>query len=262
METAIHVYFTATSHLVRTLQTGLGQSIIGYKLCPVNQEHLYVFTSTGCVSKWEWTTGKQVSHSNTSHKTIAIDFGFDAFESETPTSFYSLCERKDGKREIRMFTLGEENFAVILKTNLRINHMRVAQQNRTIVAYGGHNVLFGSANSSGPDGAEHARYTWRETTLPVSITCLDIRENTRGLQEPQNRNVPDQLAFVIGEAGGSILIYQDVLSFLVSNEENRNSEKNFAPRRLHWHRGPVTALSWSRDGKSPHGKWIWEEPQC
>lgn len=255
METAIHVYSTATSHLVRAVQTGLGQIIIGYKLCPVNQEHLYIFTSTGSVSKWEWTTSKQVSHSSTNHKTVAIDFGFDAFESETP-SFYSLCERKDGKREIRMFVLGDENpsDAVILETNLRINHMRVAQRNRTIVAYGGHHILFGTANNSGPGGAEHARYTWRETTLPVSITCLSIRVNTRGLQEPQNRNVLEQLDLVLGEAGGSILIYQDLLSFLVNNEEKHNSEKNFAPRRLHWHRGPVTALSWSRDGKSSHGK--------
>ena len=259
METAIHVYSTATSHLVRTLQTNPGQRIIGYKLCPINPEHLYVVTSTGSVSKRNWITGNRISHWDTCRKTISIDFSFDTSASDTYPLFYSLCERKDGKREIRMLSLLDEKSweTVVLETNTQINHIRVAKQSQTIVASGACNLILGTLNNPSLDSVENAQYTWREVTLPFSITCLDIRENKRrAAQGPEDKKAFEQLDLVLGEAHGSILIYQDVLGLFIGSEDTRDGGKSFAPRRLHWHRGPVSALRWSRDGELPYGKYV------
>ena len=256
METAIHVYSTATSHLVRTLQANPGQCIIGYKLCPMNPEHLYVVTSTGSVSKRNWITGNRISHWDTCRKTISIDFSFDTSASDTYPLFYSLCERKDGKREIRILSLLDEKprETVVLETKTHINHIRVAKQSQTIIAYGGYNLLLGTLNAPSLDSVENAQYTWREVTLPVSITCLDIRENKRrGAQGPKDKKALEQLDLALGEVHGSILIYQDVLNLFISNEDARGGGNGFVPRRLHWHRGPVSALRWSKDGELLYG---------
>lgn len=214
-----------------------------------------MFTSTGSISEWEWSTGKQTLHWDSCRKTSSIDI-IDASEDDSHILFYSLCERKGGRREIRVSILrdGKPLETVVLETDIRVSHIRTAQQGRAVVAYGGQHLLFGVADSPNLSSVEHVQYTWRETSLPVNITCLDIRENTRqSAQDTKDRKASEQLDLAVGEASGSILIYQDVLSFFVNYQDIRDGGKGFAPRRLHWHRGPVNALRWSRDGKSVCG---------
>jgi len=210
-----------------------------------------VFTSTGSISKWEWVTGKQTSHWDTCRKTSSIDV-IEVSGDDTRILFYSICERKGGNRDIRSFTFrdGKPLEKVVLETDIRVGHIRAAQRGRVVLAYGGQNLLLGIADDSDFDSVEHIQYTWREAILPINITCLDVRENTRqNAQDAKARKVSGQLDLAIGEMAGSILIYQDVLGFFVNNQDIRDGGKSFAPRRLHWHRGPVNALRWSKDGK-------------
>ena len=249
---AVRVYSTVTSILVRTLHMGSNQSIIGYKICPIKQERLYVFTANGSVRTWEWTTGKQISHWDMHRTTISVDFSLDASDSSANPTVYYLCEREDGKREIRTFSMRDEkpSESVILETTARVSQTKVSPQSQTIIAYGGHRLLLGITYASNNGEAEHAQYTWRETILPVTITCLDIRKSTRReVQGQKDRNPREQLDLVVGEAGGSILIYQDMLGFFLTHEGSRDGNNSSAARRLHWHRGPVNSLRWSRDGK-------------
>lgn len=209
-------------------------------------------TSTGSVNRRNWVTGQGLSHWDTCRKTSSIDFSLDTSTSDTPAMFYYLCERKDGNREIRMLSLLDEKpwETVVLETDTQIHQIKVANQSRTIVAYGGYNLLLGTSNTPSLGSVENAQYTWREITLPVSITCLDIRENKRrDAQGPKDKKALEQLDLVLGEIQGSILIYQDVLGLFVGSEDTRDGGKSFVPRRLHWHRGPVSALRWSRDGE-------------
>lgn len=248
---AVHIYSTVTSLLVRTLHVDSNQNIIGYRLCPTEQDYLYAFTSTGSIRTWEWTTGKQISHWDMCHAIISIDIGFGASDSMDYT-FYCLCERKDGKREIRTFSMrGEKpSESVILETSTRVYQLRVSQQSQTIIAYGGHHLLLGVANAPYHDDTERMQYTWRETTLPVTITCLDVRQGTRNEPQDKKSGHPiEKLDLVVGEAGGAILIYQNVLGLFLTHEGNRDGSNGSAVRRLHWHRGSVNALRWSRDGK-------------
>lgn len=206
---------------------------------------------------WEWTTGKQISSWEISRAIISIDLGFSASDTMDHT-FFCLCEQKDGKREIRTLSMRDQkpSESVVLETSTRFSQLKASQQSQAIIAYGGHNILLGIANAAHHD-MEHTQYTWRETTLPVTITCLDVRLSTRA--EPQdNKSGHATLDLVVGEAGGAILIYQDVLSLFLASEGLREGGNGPAARRLHWHRGPVNALCWSRDGKfnSIRGKTI------
>lgn len=247
---AVYIYSTVTSLLVQTLHVDSNQKIIGYKLFPAKQDCLYAFTSDGSIRTWEWTTGKQISHWDMCRAIISIDLGFSASDSMNHT-FYCLCERSDGKREIRTFSMhGQKpSESVILETSTRFSHLRVSRRSQTIIAYGGHCLLLGFANATSHD-MECTQYTWRETTLPVTITCLDVRQSTQSeQQDKKSGHATEQLDLVVGEAGGAILIYQDVLGLFLTCEGSRDGSNGPAVRRLHWHRGPVNALRWSRDGK-------------
>ncbi|KAI9923452.1 hypothetical protein MW887_009313 [Aspergillus wentii] len=254
LETSVHVYSMATSRLFRTLDLESGQNVIGYRLCPLNPEHLYIFTSTGSVSKWEWLSGGKMWSWDACGKTTSIDISFHESETDEYVAVYSLRERKDGKREITIAQLGRNKPSenVILETNLRVSDLKVARQGRTVVLYGGQHFLVGTSNFNMLNDLKSMQYVWREATLPVSITCVDIRGSATparvGAQGSKDKKSPDHLDLVLGESNGSILIYSDVLNFFTANEDSREGGKSPAPRRLHWHRGSVNTVRWSKDG--------------
>ncbi|OOF91054.1 hypothetical protein ASPCADRAFT_211656 [Aspergillus carbonarius ITEM 5010] len=247
LETAVHVYSLATSRLIRTIQAK-GDSIVGYKLSPEDPKLLYIFTSNGSVSKWDWLSGEQCSYWDTCHKTISVDVCINGAGSDC---LFFLRESKDGKRGIAIghSSDDESRDSTILETNVQINNLRIAFQGQFIMAYGDQNVFFGRT----PLGqlSESAQYTWREVNLPVSIKCIDVRHNAisnrSAAQSPRDRKQLDKIDLVLGELGGSILIYHDILRFL-DDEEGRLNGKNLTPRRLHWHRSCVNSVRWSKDG--------------
>lgn len=254
LDTAVHAYSVATSCLFRIFQPGDGHRIVGYKLSPIDQAHLYIFTSAGSVSKWEWISGKEISRWNGNREVMSVDSAFYQSENDTSLVAYSVQKRKDGKREVTVLDLGDgrkpENVA--LETHTRISDIKVARQGRVIVAYGGPHIAVGTANARQSDVEQPIQYTWREVSLPTNITCLDVRESEistrRGHQGIKDNESSDSVDLVVGEADGSILIYHDIMSIFLCNKDGG---KGSAPRRLHWHRGLVSAIRWSKDGKPP-----------
>lgn len=249
LDTAVHTYSVATSCLFRVLQPGNGHRVVGYRLDPADQTLLYIFTSDASVSKWDWASGKQVAHWDGNGKVLGIDSAFYEHESDTRLMSYSVREGSDGKREVAVFAPGdgEASDKVVLKSPLRIGDLKIARQGRVVVAYGGSHVVVGTANAQ-PDSLESMQYTWGEVSLPTHITCLDIRENEIAGRPAAGKDSGNtqSIDLVIGQADGSILVYHDAVRFFLGNKEGRGS----APRRLHWHRGRVNAVRWSRDGMS------------
>ncbi|PTU22224.1 hypothetical protein P175DRAFT_0478248 [Aspergillus ochraceoroseus IBT 24754] len=253
LEEAVHVYSIATSRLFRALEIAPGDSIIGYRLSPVNQERLYIFTLSGSVSEWDWPSGKQVAHWHTYHKTISADLVYGDAASDTTGSYatlFSLRERKDGKKELVITPLNSENpqSTAILETNTKIVSFRVAADGQAVFAYGGSHAFFGCVTSN--QGSGSLQYTWREVKLPFSITCVDIKQDGT----PKQSKAPGTLNrkalefdLAVGGADGSILIYHNALGFLGIGS-GREGDKSLAPRRLHWHRDPVRSVRWSKDG--------------
>ncbi|KAL3472405.1 hypothetical protein BJX99DRAFT_235467 [Aspergillus californicus] len=250
LEAAIHVYSVATSRLFRVLQINPGDSIVGYRLCPQNQERLHILTSSGSVSEWDWPTNKQLAHWNTHHKTISADLVYNTSDIDANKGrieLFSLREGKDGKKELAVTTLTtkEPQSTVVLETRTNLDDFKLVRNGQAVVAYGGAHIFFGSAQDS-----NLSRFTWREVTLPTRITCLDIKENVSSKHhrssEPGINNWSD-FDLALGGTDGYILVYHNALDFLGLGCGHEGDTKS-APRRLHWHRDPVRAVRWSKDG--------------
>ncbi|KAL4959498.1 WD repeat protein [Aspergillus stella-maris] len=247
LDTAIHIYSIATSRIFRVLEVGPGGSIIGYRLSNVNHERLYIFTLSGSVSEWDWSSNKQLAHWTTTHKTISADLvcrPCTSGEADARNILFSLQERKDGKRFLSTTSLNGEKLesTVVLDTNIKIDGFRVLDSGQAIVAFGGARIFFGGLSSN--HDADTPIYSWREIKLATTITCIDIRASLR--DQSVSRKVPD-FDIALGGTDGSVLVYHDASSFL-DTRSGRGEDKKPSPRRLHWHRNPVTAVRWSTDG--------------
>ncbi|KAL4875529.1 hypothetical protein BJY04DRAFT_211276 [Aspergillus karnatakaensis] len=253
LESAIHIYSVTTSRLFRVIEISNSDTIIGYRLSPTNQERLYIFTLSGSVSVWDWPSNKQLSHWNTAHKTIWAELVYDtpgSGSADVHDMFFSLRERKDGKRELAITRLHKEKpqSTVILETSVLVEGFRVVGSGHAIVAYAGARLFLGS--SCPAEDSEGAKYAWREVKLATAITCVDIHEdeslNQTLRQTPKFKKLPE-VDLALGGMDGSILVYHDALSYLGINSGLEDTRKS-APRRLHWHREPVKAVRWSKDG--------------
>ncbi|EIT72310.1 quinon protein alcohol dehydrogenase-like superfamily [Aspergillus flavus] len=252
LEAAVHVYSVATSRLFRTLQLKPNQSIIGYSLSSASQEYLYIVTSAGSVSKWDWLAGKQVSHWTIGRKIISASPSYYANKGKEDLALLILRDHKAGKREIVVAHLDEKNLheTVILETSARLDHIKCISDGQAVIAYSGQRVLIGY-QSPGQNDPELMQYTWKEVALPVNISCVDIRCSTASSrvegQSVNSKKGPTSIDLALGSSDGSILIYHDILN-LVGKEEHRRGEKTMTPRRLHWHRDLVNVVRWSIDG--------------
>lgn len=240
LETAVQVFATSTSRLVRTLQMEAGQKVTGYKLSPIDQNILYIFTPA-FVTKWNWDSGKRLARWGTGYSTIAVEVS--GSEGADRIASYSIGLQKDGKRQVLVSALGDKKATdiVALETSEQINTIRVAYEGRVILASDGCRLFLGTTPNVDLENPESTKYTWREATLPVSATCLHLRENPEG----KSTKTADVVDLVIGEGNGSMLIYHDLSNTLFG----RNAEKKSPPRKLHWHRGAVSTVRWSKDGK-------------
>ncbi|PKY00668.1 WD domain protein [Aspergillus campestris IBT 28561] len=252
LETSIHLYSISTARVVRSFQPAPGQTIVGCRISPGKGDYLYIFTSTGAVNKWDWQSGRQVSHWETNRKTLSIEVFFDQNEDDTQFQLLCLCERNDGKRAITAVDLrdGKSQEKLIFETSIRISHIRCAGQSRAIIAYHDNHLLLGTMDLDEASPTT-SQYTWRELTLPVKITSMDIRSKVSSSQPKagtSNRSRHwETLDLALGEANGSILVYHDVLNSL-NKEGALEGGKGMAPRKLHWHREAVCATRWSKDG--------------
>jgi NET1-associated nuclear protein 1 (U3 small nucleolar RNA-associated protein 17) len=251
-ETAIHVHSIGTSYRSRTLHLKDGQKVVGYNICSENPQHLYIITSTGCVSKWNWLSGDQIASWDLARETLHAELCPSEVGELRYELLFSLRGRKDGKRQftVTLFNGGTPRDIVVFETTQRIDNFRVFKQGQAIVAWAGQRLLLGAREFNTPDPST-MQYAWREVVLPVRVTCVDVRESgARNRTTPQGSqdNNLDTMDLVLGESGGSILIYPDFLALFPTGGIGSDDSKGLAPRRLHWHRGPVNAVRWSKDG--------------
>ncbi|KAL1848842.1 NET1-associated nuclear protein 1 [Paecilomyces lecythidis] len=259
LEKAIHIFSTSTSRLFRTLQLEASAKIVGYQLSPTSDEHLYVFTSSGSVRKWDWTSGRQISSWETSCKTFSASICSIDVDEAVLDALYSLRQRKDGRRELSITILKDGNADaehagfVALETSRSVKHITLSNQGRVVVISDGQHIFVGDGKAGASVSPESLHYTWRELSLPVTATCFDVRESlpAEGSKSAGSRAKPAAPAvdLVLGESSGSILIYHDVVNSLSRRENSQETEgRSLVFRKLHWHRGAVMAVRWSRDG--------------
>lgn len=213
-----------------------GQQIIGFSLCPEDHENVYVFTSLGCISKWNWSSGKRIARWETTCTTVSTSVASIGKEEDLTALSFSIISQKDGKRQVTINTLGDKKIqgTIALETIQKLNSIKVTRDGQVVIVSDGKHLFMGTSTSAELENLETVQYAWREATLPVNATCFDIQVQGSG-----------SVDLAIGETGGSILIYQNVVNTLFGKDTN---EKRSSPRKLHWHRGSVNTVRWSKDG--------------
>ena len=249
-ENEVQVISMSTSRIVRILSTPNSQKLTGYKLSPLDPEHLFASTSSGSIVQWNWETGAEIQTTTKSDPVIAIDV---ASPSDDEQCLFALCEISDGRRQISVDVpsdkAGEWKSVTILTTNSPLSDMTAVAGGRMLFAWAGDRLFVGHTTKPlAVSSLESTKYTWREVRLPVRATCLDVRVAPESEQPVASHSELPKADVVLGETGGSILIYNDIIGRLMRSEKNE-SDSNLVSSRLHWHRKAVKAVRWSKDGK-------------
>lgn len=211
--------------------------MIGFRICPDDEDVLYIFTSAS-VTKWHWNSGKRLAIWETNRPTVSIDLPLTQ-DTASSSSYFSIETQKNGKRGILISTLDDKEISslTVLQTSEHINVIKVAYGGRLLLASDGSSLFLATTSNINVEHPEPASFIWRQATLPVTATSFHLRENSFAKGS-------DAVDLVVGESGGSILIYHDIVNTLFG----RNTDNKISPRKLHWHRGPVSAVRWSKDG--------------
>ena len=242
----IQVYSTKTSLLIRSFRVDAKSDITSCSLSAVNSNFLYVSSSRGLVSLWDWTTGARLNK-------LEVESGVRQVISlrdyKGKELILLLKDHSPGVKSLIAFSVttpsGDivEMETVLQRSNITAS-VRVYAHGSVLVASAGDKLLFGQSQITA-EGQLDLSYTWREVTVPGYITSYDAQVNSS--KSKTSRKVP-YLDVVIGLGDGVILHYEDILFKLMGQEKkNKNVAEDITARKLHWHRTAVNTVKWSRD---------------
>ncbi|OAP56283.1 hypothetical protein AYL99_09462 [Fonsecaea erecta] len=242
----IKVYSTKTSLLVRSFRIEPSYDITSCSLSKADPKKLYVSSSKGLVSLWDWTTATVIGR-------------YDA--GSVSQQVLPLCHQ-DGEETILVLQDDGQGFKLLAsysvntlrgtftKTSivLRKNNLSACfksyAQGTVLLACVEDQLLVGQCQVT-PETQLDLTYTWREMTLPGFITSFDAQVNSS--KSKTSRKVPF-LDVVIGLSDGVIMHFEDILFKLIGKEKkNKTSTEDIVGRKLHWHRKAVNTVKWSRD---------------
>ncbi|KKZ62085.1 hypothetical protein EMCG_03448 [[Emmonsia] crescens] len=257
--TFARVYSVATSSIIRTLEIQQEmQRITACKISPANAEHLYMSTLSGAILKWDWVSGERIETWNTSHKTSAIGICTGSGGKDFPDEdvVVSMSDAGSGKTEIALHAKGGSdswNTRVIREISTTANELKVSSDGRVIIVIASDQLFVGYTAKLRLEALDSIKYTWLEVTLPVSVTCSDIRERSPSDQvsssKPSTSSTTSRVVdLVLGDKSGAILIYHDILNSLLRIENKSDAGTSLVTHRLHWHRNAVKTAKWSQDG--------------
>ncbi|KLJ09758.1 hypothetical protein EMPG_14819 [Blastomyces silverae] len=250
--TCARVFSVATSSVVRTLEIQKEmRRITDCKLSLVHAEHLYMSTLSGAIVKWDWASGEMIETWNTARKIYAIDIctGSGGQDSPDEDVVVSMNDAGSRKIEIAMHTKGGSdswNTRVIREMSKTANEFKVSSDGKVIVVIADYQLFVGYTAKLRLGALDSIKYTWLEVTLPISVTCSDIRERSPldQVSSPATRVVD----LALGDKEGAILIYHDILNSLLRTENKSEAGTSLVTNRLHWHRNAVQTVKWSQDG--------------
>ncbi len=243
----VRVYSQSTSLLVRRIQPrlrGEHDRMVACVQAAATPEHLFVATSSGDISIWDRTQGEQIRRWKSAHslghivslssstklqRILAVHGGPDArhttisildleHDSSHPVATAELLKRKGLKFDTNCFA-----------------------DTGVIVASTRKHLLVGYCPGFAVD-EQYPSFYWRELLVPSEIVSF----NARSVVQHRAGNTP-RVDIAIGLQSGEILLYEDLL-FKLIGKEKKTAIVDISARILHWHRGAVSSVKWSRDG--------------
>ncbi|KAF2019645.1 WD40 repeat-like protein [Aaosphaeria arxii CBS 175.79] len=255
---ALQIYSAETSIRVRELA---GSSLATYALSSANPDHVYVASSTGLISLWDWTTGSKIGRWDIGAviQQIAVvpqpDTDLDLVYCQEGLkrniiNVHALrTKSQDSKTELKQ----------ILKATSGVNRFEVLLGGKVVVATTDNTILIGRRIKVHKTALEDFEYVWREIKIAKQITTMsayvrDANISGKAKQSPKDHRV--NLDIAIGDVEGTIHLFEDILTSFTAMErlqkdsDRANVDVNtdaLRSKHLHWHREAVCALKWSRD---------------
>jgi NET1-associated nuclear protein 1 (U3 small nucleolar RNA-associated protein 17) len=133
---------------------------------------------------------------------------------------------------------------VLFKTNRILTEIEVHDSAIYVFAWGPSTLVIGTRKGTTTTNTESGNFTWLELPMEVSITCATSRlvPPEGGVRDQQTRK--PELAVAIGNREGQIHLYYNLSAMFGSTVKADPP----VPQILHWHRLPVAAVKFSKDG--------------
>ncbi|KIW34923.1 uncharacterized protein PV07_01664 [Cladophialophora immunda] len=242
----IQVYSTKTSLLVRSFRVDPRSDITCCSLSKADPKKLYVSSSRGLVSLWDWTAAAVIGKCNAGNASLQV---LPLCQQEDKETILVLQIDAQGSRRLAAYSVNTilgnftESDTVLQRINLSPCFKSYAQ-GTVLLACVENQLLIGQCQGTA-EGQLDFTYIWREITVPGFITSFDAQVNSG--KSKTSRKVPF-LDVVIGLNDGAIVHYEDILFKLIGKEKkNKASTEDIVGRKLHWHRTAVNTVKWSRD---------------
>ncbi|KAL2428783.1 hypothetical protein ABEF95_007228 [Exophiala dermatitidis] len=239
----IQVYATTTSLLVRSFRVDNKSDITSCVISNADPSKVYVTSSRGLFSLWDWTTGERICRHDTGHGLQQV---LPLVAPDGKETILALQEGQATKSTLVFdFEFSTRQFkhlkTVLQKANV-VPNIRSFADGAVLVACADDRLLVGQSQHDS-EGRLELDYTWREVSVSAPILSFDAQINLG--KAKSGRKVPF-LDVVIGLNNGVIVAYEDLL-FKLIGKEKKNSKDEVLARKLHWHRTGVNAVKWSRD---------------
>ncbi|EXJ59482.1 uncharacterized protein A1O5_12107 [Cladophialophora psammophila CBS 110553] len=242
----IQVYSTKTSLLVRSFRVDLRSHITSCSLSKADPKKLYVSSSKGLVSLWDWTTAAAIGKYDTG---TGLQQVLPLRQQEENETILLLQDDPQGYKRLVACSVNTfqgtftESHTLLQRTGLS-PCFRSYAQGTVLMACAEDHLLIGQSRVT-EEGQLDLTYTWREITVLGFITSFDAHVSSGKSKTP--RKVPF-LDVVIGLNDGVIMHYQDILFKLIGKEKkNKTWTEDIVGHKLHWHRTAVNTVKWSRD---------------
>ena len=259
-DAAIHVYATSTSLLVRRLAVRKLGKVTAFALSPSNDNHLFLSTNTGLIEKWDWIQGSRLEYWHTSTPIYHLATSIHSPDDTLNDLVYTVDRKGEGQWMLTVHRLlgGNEasktDLGTLIKYPSPLTSVKILESGRIVVITSGLQLIVGSSDKPNSEFLKDVTYVWREVKCPDWISSMDvrIRPYPKSIAEGNKKSLDDSaLDVAIGTLRGKILIYDNLLKNLVTNESDTKSEKmrSLSSQQLHWHRTAVLAMKWSKDGR-------------
>ncbi|EXJ83657.1 hypothetical protein A1O1_07281 [Capronia coronata CBS 617.96] len=240
----IHVYSTKTSLLVRSFRVDNKSDITSCALSSADPRRVYVTSSRGLLSLFDWTTGEKLSRHNTGRGLQQVLPLTSVSGKETILALQDVQSSKSALIfDANLFTNQLKEITTVLHRVGVAPIIRSFASGSVLIACAADRLLVGQSQIDA-DGKLSLDYTWREVSVSAPILSFDAQINVG--KSKSGRKVP-LVDVVLGLNSGVIVYYEDLL-FKLIGKEKKNSTDEIVARKLHWHRTGVNSVKWSRDG--------------
>ncbi|KAK7554656.1 quinon protein alcohol dehydrogenase-like superfamily [Phyllosticta citricarpa] len=256
---AVLIYSVATSLLVRTLPMNQGPPVAAYALSSVHADRLWVSDAAGFTVLWDWVNGKKIARWDLSSRVRGIATAPYNEGNGNMVETLFVCERGEYStitaHRLRRPKDGKNSEAIpLLRTKKPITGFTVAAAGNAIVASFKDALMVGKAKENAVATLQDLTFVWRELRCKSPITSMDLRVGRQSSTQTPAKSagkIKESVNVAIGCHDGSILVYDDIVNKLVQLEQvkkENQASQTLAPRRLHWHRYPVSTVKWSLEG--------------